>query len=278
MKTALITGANSGIGLATAKALAAAGFGLVLLVRSTEKGQKAAQIIQKNTPNARVEIVTADLSDLESVRKAAEEVRAKYNSLDRLINNAGYSANEIKFTKAGYEQSFVANHLGHFVLTNELLPLLKAAEEARVISVSSAAHSFGKASRFFLKRNTKLNLGQAYGDGKLANILFTRALAKRTAGTNITAYSLHPGVVNSNFGGDFTGLFKWGWALMKPFTISVEEGAQTSIYLASTPIQNIKHLNGGYFDKSRPKNTRNADVSEANADLLWKLSEEAGLE
>ena len=217
----------------------------------------------------------ADLSDLESVRKAAAKVRDSHKSLDRLINNAGYSATEIKFTEAGYEQSFVANHLGHFVLTNELMPLLEAAEEARVISVSSAAHSLGKAARFFLKRNTKLSLVQSYGDGKLANILFTKTLAKRAAGTTVTAYSLHPGVVNSNFGGDFTGLFKWGWALMKAFAISVEEGAQTSIYLATTPIQNIKHLNGGYFDKSRPKNTRNADVSEANADLLWKMSEEA---
>ena len=275
MKTALITGANSGIGLATAKALAAQGFDLILMVRSVEKGQKAAQIIKKSSPESQIEIVTADLADLDSVRQAAAVVVSKYPKLDRLINNAGYSATEIKFTKAGYEKSFVANHLGHFVLTNALMPLLKASDEARVISVSSAAHSLGSVARFFVKNNKGLTLVQSYGDGKLANILFTKALAKRTSGSNVTAYSLHPGVVDSNFGGDFTGLFKWGWALMKPFSISTEEGAQTSIFLATAPIESIKQFNGAYFDKSRPKNTRNRDITDANADLVWQKSEVA---
>ena len=275
MNTALITGANSGIGFATAKALAARGFRLILVVRSAEKGQKAAQMIQKLTPEAQIEVLTADLSDLDSVRAAADAVAGKYPKIDRLINNAGYSATEIKFIEAGYEQSFVANHLGHFVLTDRLMPLLLASDEARVISVSSAAHALGSVARFFLKRNTGLNLAQSYGDGKLANVLFTKALTKRTVGTNITAYSLHPGVVDSNFGGAFTGLFKWGWALMKPFSISPEEGAQTSVYLATAPIETIRPFNGGYFDKSRPKNTRNRDVTDANADLVWEMSQRA---
>ncbi len=178
MQTVLITGANSGIGLATAKALALQQYQLILLVRSQQKADETKAEILKHTPNAQLDFYLADLTALGSVKKAAEAIKAKYTSLDRLINNAGYSPVGISFTADGYEKSFVANHLGHFVLTMNLLDLLKKSPESRVINLSSAAHALGKVNRLFQKRNTKLSDMGAYGDGKLANILFTKGLAK----------------------------------------------------------------------------------------------------
>jgi NAD(P)-dependent dehydrogenase (short-subunit alcohol dehydrogenase family) len=275
MQTALITGANSGIGLATAKALALEKFELILLVRSKEKADATLSEILKVAPNTKVDFFFADLIDLVSVKKAAEEIKAKYEKIDRLINNAGYSPVGIYFTKDGYEKSFVANHLGHFVLTLNLIDLLKKSPESRVISVSSAAHALGKVERLFQKNNTKLSDMGAYGDGKLANILFTKGLAKYYKDTSITAYSLHPGVVKSNFGSDMSGLLKVGFALARPFMISVEKGAATSIYLATTDIQDLRFRNGYYFAKSKPASTLNNGITPESIEWFWEKSLEA---
>ncbi len=275
MQTVLITGANSGIGLATAKALAAQQCQLILLVRSQQKADETQSAILKHTPNAQLDFYLADLTDFASVKKAAEAIKAKYTSLNRLINNAGYSPVGISFTAAGYEKSFVANHLGHFVLTMNLLDLLKKSPESRVISVSSAAHAMGKVDRLFQKKNTKLSDFGAYGDGKLANVLFTKGLAKYEKDSSITAYSLHPGVVKSNFGSDMGGVLKIGFALFRPFMISVEKGAETSIYLATTDLQNLKFRNGYYFAKSKPASILNNGVTNESVEWFWEQSLEA---
>ena len=149
MQTVLITGANSGIGLATAKALAAQSYQLILLVRSQQKVDETKAEILKHTPNAQLDFYLADLMDFGSVKKATDAIKAKYTVLDRLINNAGYSPVGISFTADGYEKSFAANHLGHFVLTMNLLNLLKKSSESRVINLSSAAHALGKVNRLF---------------------------------------------------------------------------------------------------------------------------------
>lgn len=275
MQIALITGANSGIGLATAKALAIEKFELILLVRSHEKAMATESEILKVAPTTKMNFIIADLMDLPSVKKATDEIKTKYTIIDRLINNAGYSPVGISFTKDGYEKSFVANHLGHFVLTMNLIDLLKKSKESRVINLSSAAHALGKVTRLFEKNNTKLSDMGAYGDGKLANILFTKGLAKYYKDSSITAYSVHPGVVKSNFGSDMNGLLKIGFALARPFMISVEKGAATSIYLATTDIQDLRFRNGYYFTKSKPASTFNSGITPESVEWCWEKSLEA---
>jgi retinol dehydrogenase 12 len=271
-KTALITGANSGVGLATAKGLASSGFDLILLVRGIQKAESTKEEILKYFPNTKIDYEIADLEDIDSVIKASENIKKRYSKIDRLLNNAGYSPDVIEFTKDGYEKSFIANHLGHFVLTINLLDLLEASGEGRVISVSSAAHALGKVSRMFLKNNTNTNIFKAYGDGKLANILFTKGLAKRLAGKPVLAFCLHPGVVGTNFGSNFTGLSGLLVKLGQPFMISSEKGAKTSLFLATTPFENIQRDSGKYFDKCKVKSTANNDITNDNIEWFWHMS------
>jgi retinol dehydrogenase 12 len=274
-KIALITGANSGVGLATAKGLASSGFDLILLVRSIQKAESTKEEILKYFPNAKIDYEIADLEDIDSVIKASGNIKNRYAKIDRLINNAGYSPDVIEFTKEGYEKSFIANHLGHYVLTINLLDLLEASGEGRVISVSSAAHALGKVSRMFLKNNKSTNILKAYGDGKLANVLFTKGLARRLSGKPVSAFCLHPGVVGTNFGGNFTGISGLLVKLAHPFMISSEKGAMTSLFLATTPFENIQRDSGKYFDKSKVKSTANNDITNDNIEWFWQRSLEA---
>lgn len=272
MKTALITGGNSGIGLATAQALAARGYALILLCRSAEKGRATTAAIQAQTPGASVDLVTASLDDAASVRAAAADVLARHSSLDVLINNAGYSPDTIEFTKEGIERSFYANHLGHFILTRELAPLLLKTPGARVINVSSSALNFGKAARFFAHDPT-MSTFAAYGDGKLANVLFTMGLAAGKLGGPVLTYAVHPGVVNTGFGSNFTGFSKVLVNLFRPLMRTPEKGAATSVFLATAPpIQIDGGRNGGFFADSKPKKQTHADLTEANVNALWERS------
>ena len=272
MQIALITGANSGIGLATATALAKQSFQLVILVRNQQKAAATREAVVQEVPDAVLDFYLADLSDLVSVKTAADAIVKKYTHIDRLINNAGYAPAGIEFTADGLEKSFVANHLGHFVLTMNLLGMLKQSPESRVINVSSSAHALGSADRLFRKNNSSLSDLNAYADGKLANILFTKGLVNHTQGSPITVYALHPGVVQSNFASNTSGIFKWMMRLARPFMISVERGAATSIYLATTSIKNIAGNNGGYFKKSRPAKTANKDINPKNIAQCWEQS------
>jgi len=276
IKTALITGANSGLGLATAKALAQRSFDLILVCRSEQRGLEAQADIQKANPAVRVDLLLADLADAESVRRVAEKIKADYKRLDVLINNAGYTPATIEFTADGIEKSFYGNHIGHFILTYHLLDLLKktASEtgDVRIISLSSAAHAFGRKARFFRHIDT-MSAWSAYGDDKLANLLFAKAAAKQLAGTGITSYSVHPGAVRTNFGGDTPGFVGQMLRVAAPFMRTPEKGAQTSVFLASAPLKSIgERNNGGYFADSRPKSPSNRDVTDANADWLWNCS------
>ena len=273
-KTALITGANSGLGLATAKALAQRSFDLILLCRSEQKGRDAQAEVQQANPAVTVDFFAADLADLDSVRRAAGQINARYPKLDVLINNAGYTPGRIEFVD-GVEKSFYASHVGHFVLTNLLLDALKKAGAdangpARVISLSSAAYLGGQAARFFRKIDD-LSPTFAYCDDKLANLLFARELARRTAGQGIVSYSVHPGAVRTNFGADTSGFLGTVFAWAGPLMRTPDKGAQTSVFLASAPLRSIgERNNGGYFADSAPKSTYNRDINDQKAAWLWE--------
>lgn len=272
-KTALITGVNSGIGFETANALSLVGYDLIILVRSQAKAQETIDKLLKINPNGVVDAFIADLSDLDSVKKAAQAIGQKYAVIDRLICNAGFGPDVVEFHSSGLELSFVTNHLGHFALVTALMPQVEAAADGRVINVSSTVYKMGKVARMFQKNNTQMNALQAYGDGKLANVLFTKALAKKLK--NAKTFSLHPGVVNTGFGANYTGFFKFMATLMRPFMISAEKGAQTTIYLATTPLSNIEKFNGDFFEKSKPVALSFNDISDTNAEWLWVKSVEA---
>jgi NAD(P)-dependent dehydrogenase (short-subunit alcohol dehydrogenase family) len=274
IKTALITGANAGIGLATAKALAQRSFDLILLCRNEQKGLDAQAEVRKANPAVRVDLLTVDLADGDSVRQAAEKIKSDYTRLNVLINNAGYTPAAIEFTADGIEKSFYANHIGHFILTYHLLDLLKKTAtqtgDARIISLSSGAHAMGRKARFFRRIET-LSSWAAYGDDKLANLLFAKAAARQLAGTGIMSYSVHPGAVRTNFGSDTPGLLGQVFRLAGPFMRTPEVGAQTSVFLASAPLKSIGERNNGvYFADSRPKSPSNRDATDENADWLWE--------
>ncbi len=275
MKTVLITGANAGLGLATATALAKRNVNLILHCRTETTGRPTVEAIQRVNPTISVDLITADLTDLVAVRQAAEVVKSRHTRIDVLINNAGYSPTQIEFVN-GIEKSFFANHVGHFVFTNALLPLLEnhTDDPARLIMLSSSAYMAGQKARFF-RRIENLSPLLAYCDGKLANLLFAQEAARRWTDRHIRAYSVHPGVVNTNFGSNMSGLGEVALRLMRPFMRSPEQGAETSVYLASAPLSSIGEANNGaYFANLRPQPTRNRDITQANGEWLWAMSDD----
>ncbi|WP_448702715.1 SDR family oxidoreductase [Mucilaginibacter sp. AW1-3] len=270
-KTILITGATSGIGTQTASALAKQGHTLYLLVRDTVKGKQVKNDIIAETGNQRIEIVECNLADLHNVSKAGAQIRASLDAIDVLINNAGGIFQERELSKDGFEMTFASNHLGHFLLTMNLMPLLQKGK-ARVINVSSDAHKTAKVNFDDLQFEKDYSSMRAYGNAKLFNIYFTRSLAERFAVKNVTAYSLHPGVVNTGFGSRSTGFVKFLLSIARPFMISPEKGAQTSVYLATEP--GIEQLSGQYFKNKKPAAPSKAANDNVARQSLWLKSEE----
>lgn len=270
-KKVLITGANSGIGLASAQLLAAKGWDVLLLCRNAQQGEEVAAGLRKKHPGIQSKNYPADLSNLDSVRKAADQILAEHPRIDVLLNNAGYYPAAIKYV-GSVEETLHASHFGHFVLTERLLPALEKSPQGRVINVSSAVHPMGKVKRFF-QGPVGVSGIQAYADAKLANILFTMALAKRLP-PQMTTYSLHPGVVNTGFGRNSGGLMGFLVKLGGRFLTTPEKGAATSVYLTTAPIKELEGLSGRYFDKCKVAKTRNEDITQENAEWLWEKTEE----
>ena len=208
MKTVLITGANSGIGKATAIELAAKGYQIVFIARNPEKAEAVKNEIISSSGNSNVDFIIGDLLSLPEVRKCAEIFKEKYQKLDVLINNAGVCLPERKITGDGFEHMFQINHLSHFLLTNLLLDLLKKRDEPRIINVSSGGYKAGKFDPENLQSEKKFGSFSTYCDTKLLNILFTFELAEKLKGTGITVNALHPGVVRTNFAGELKGYFR----------------------------------------------------------------------
>ena len=275
-KTVIITGGNSGVGKATATALAAAGAHAVITARSEPRGVAALADIRRASGSDRVDLVVFDLADLASVRRGAAEILQRFEAIDVLINNAGLVLTERTETNDGFEATFATNHLGPFLLTQLLTERLVASAPARVVNVSSTAHQGARSGLDFddLQSRDSYRSMQVYGRSKLANILFTNELARRLSDRGVTANSLHPGVVATGFArdGDTKGVMAFGIKLIKPFVLTPEEGARTSVYLASAP--EVAGVTGQYFVRCRPKPPSRSARDAAAAVLLWSISEE----
>ncbi len=270
-KTTLITGANTGIGFATATALAAKGATVILHARNEEKANDAKQRLLQKQPSATVDIAFADLASQAQILKMVESINNKYPKLDVLINNAGIITKVFQKTEDGFEMQFGVNHMAPFLLTNLLLPQLKAAKSARIVNVSSDAHYRCKGIDLGNINNPEGYGGfDAYCRTKLCNVLFTKSLAKRVANDGIVVNALHPGVVSTSIGEKhmgWTGLF---WKIMRPFMRTTEKGAETSVFLATTV--EAGKSNGGYFENKKEKKPSRVARDEALAEALWEYS------
>lgn len=275
-RTVVITGANSGVGKATAVALARAGADTVITARREERGRQAVADIREDSGSDQVDLVVFDLADLASVRRGAEQILDRCGRIDVLVNNAGLVLSERSETVDGFEATFGINHLGPFLLTQLLTERLVASAPARVVDVASTAHQGARRGLDFddLQSTRHYRGMQAYSRSKLANILFTNELARRLAGSGVTANSLHPGTVASGFArdDDAKGFLAFGVRFIKPFILTPEKGARTSVYLASSP--EVADVTGQYFVKCRARTPSPAARDEAAAALLWSVSEE----
>jgi NAD(P)-dependent dehydrogenase (short-subunit alcohol dehydrogenase family) len=274
-KVVLVTGATNGIGLEAAKALAAKGATIIGVGRNPQKCADAARQIQAAAGNTKVEFLVADLSRQAEVRRVADEFKRKYDRLDVLLNNAGaYFANR-EVNADGQEMTWALNHLNYFVLTDQLLDVLKASGSARIVNVSSDAHRMTKGINFDDPefKNGYSGWG-AYGHSKLANVMFTYELARRLSGTKVTANVLHPGFVATGFGLNNGGLLRFGMRVIQKIGAKrPEQGAATSVYLASSPV--VEGVSGQYFADSKAAKSNEASYDVGAQQRLWALSEQS---
>jgi NAD(P)-dependent dehydrogenase (short-subunit alcohol dehydrogenase family) len=271
-KVALVTGATAGIGEVTAAALAGMGAAVVLVSRNPQKLAATAGRIRQQTGNPDVEWIAADLGVMANVVEAADEFKARHDRLHIVVNNAGAIYMTRQVTADGYELTFALNHLAYFLLTEQLLPVLERSAPARVVNVASEAQAGGRLNFDDLMGERKYSGFGAYSQSKLANVMFTYELARRLAGTGITANVLHPGFVASDFGRNNSGWMMRLFGLVRPFAISSGQGAQTQIYLASSP--EVEGVTGQYFVKQKPKRSSRASYDTAAQKRLWDVSEQ----
>ncbi len=270
-KTCLITGATSGIGFVAARELAARGATVVLVGRSAKKCEECVAAIKQATGNEQVESLLGDLSLQRDVRAVAAKFREKHDRLHVLLNNAGAVCAERQVTGEGMEMTLAVNHLSGFLLTNLLLDTIRASAPARIINVSSAAHAWAKIDFDDLQSEKGYSGFPVYGQWKLANVLTAYELARRLEGTGVTANALHPGIIRSGFGrsaGGFIGFFVKAASL---FMSTPEQGAATSVYLATSP--EVEGITGKYFSNRKPRRSSKVSYDEAVARRLWEASE-----
>lgn len=272
----MITGANTGIGKATAMDMSKRGAKVVILCRDMEKAEAAAAEVRDAT-KGEVICHRLDLADLASVRECAEQLGNSLDKIDILINNAGIMACPEMKTKDGFEMQLGTNHIGHFLLTNLLMPQLKrAAPGARIVNVSSLAHTSGTMNWDDLHyENTTYNRFTAYSQSKLANVLFTKELARKGEGSGVTAYALHPGVIATDLGRhmeDMNCLTRTMWRCCAPMIKTPESGANTTIFCAIDP--SVAEHNGRYYSDCREARASAKAENLEDAKKLWDLSEE----
>jgi NAD(P)-dependent dehydrogenase (short-subunit alcohol dehydrogenase family) len=267
-KICLITGATSGIGLATAWQLARLDATVVITARNEARGMAAIEKIRQKADGRSAHLLMADFSSLAQVRKLANDFIAQFPALHVLINNAGTITPERELSQDGFEMQFAVNHLAPFLLTNLLLPLIKTSIPARIITVSSMTHAWGSIDFDDLQSERNYDPSDVYADTKLANVLFTTELSRRLAGSEVTANSLHPGVIDTKLYRNYMGIKN------KEDTddSTLEGGATTSVYLASSP--EVIGISGKYFSSSREKTPSNASTDISTAEHLWRISEQ----
>ena len=270
-KVVLITGGTSGIGKAAATALAALGAKVVVTGRDEERGERAVEEIRRYT-GGEVSLMLADLAVQDNVGRLAEEFQERHDRLDVLVNNAGVVQSERTETPDAIETTLAVNHLAPFLLTNLLLDLLKRSAPSRIITVASDAERWGRLDLDDLQSRRKYKGMQVYGMTKLANIMFTFELAERLRSTGVTANCVHPGAVNTNFAMNNRGIMTLLFRAFKPFMRSPEQGADTIIYLASSP--DVEGMTGKYLSDRKLTTASDMAYNEDLRERLWENSEE----
>ncbi len=270
-KTCLITGATNGIGKETALSLAQMGARIVVVGRNRQKSEAVVAEIKQQSGNNAVELLLADLSSQKEVRRLADEVKANYPRLDVLVNNAGGIYTQRQLTVDGLEYTFALNHLSYFLLTNLLLDLLKASTPARIVNVSSGAHQMGKMEFDNLQGEKRYSTMRAYGTSKLENILFTYELARKLEGTGITTTVMHPGGVATGFGHNNAGIFSVVVKFFHLFSRTPAKGAETVVWLASSP--DVEGATGKYYYDLKEIKSNAESHDQAKAQKLWQMSQ-----
>jgi NAD(P)-dependent dehydrogenase (short-subunit alcohol dehydrogenase family) len=270
MKHAIVTGANAGIGYATTKGLLQAGFKVSMFCRNRMKAEEALKELIKETGNDAIDIFIVDFSSLKSIEKTAAEFKEKYNALDVLVNNAGATFASFEKSEDDIEMTMAVNHFGYFATTFHLLPVLQSG--SRIVNVSSKAHYGGQIDLNTINEEKGYFVFKQYEISKLANVLFTKYLARQLAEKNITVNCLHPGVVKTKIGNKAGNkLFGFVWSLFSAFGINPDKGAETSIYLASS--DKLADITGMYFDKKVAYKGSELSRDEELQEKFWKWSE-----
>jgi NAD(P)-dependent dehydrogenase (short-subunit alcohol dehydrogenase family) len=272
-RTCLVTGATHGIGRATAEALAALGATVIVHGRDSAKVGAVCHEIVRTSGNAHITGIVADFASLAAVRRLAADISARHARLDVLVNNAGTSARHRRLTSDGFEWLFGVNHLAPFLLTTLLLDKLKTTAPARVVTVASMAYRRGTLELDDLNwERRKYRSLKAYSDSKLANVLFTRELARRVVGSGVTANCLHPGVVATNIFNQLGFFGRVFTLLAKPLLLTSVEGAKTAVYLSSAA--EVAGVSGKFFDRCRERPLDAVASDDAGAGRLWERSEQ----
>lgn len=269
-KICMVTGATSGIGLATAEELATQGATVVITARNAEKGESTAALIKQETGNDSVEYLQADLSLQTQIRDLAKEFQNRYSRLDVLVNNAGAIFLKRQLSGEGIELTFATNYISYFLLTNLLLDTLKASAPSRIVNVSSDMQKNAKINFDDLQAEHKYSSFGAYGQSKLAIIMFTYELARRLEGTQITSNAVHPGFAASNIGKNNGWLGKIVVPMLRPFAISSAKAAETSVYLASS--LEVEGTTGKYFIRKKAALSSPITYDKSAAQHLWEIS------
>lgn len=272
-KTCVITGATSGIGYGIAKGLASRNFELILIGRDAGKGQTAVSELKKITGNGAIRYFNVDLCSQKQIRQAGEEIAALYPKIGVLINNAGVWTSRCELTEERIEKQFAVNHLAYFLLTHLLYPSVSRSADGRIINIGSDSHKFGKINFDDLNLQRSYHGLKAYGQSKLANLLFTYELHRIKRHDHVSVYCVQPGLVKTDIGVKHTNPFhSFMWKLRRVGGVTPEQAAETAIYLATDP--EAGGQSGLYWDKSKPKPSSERSRNAEDAARLWKISEQ----